>query len=106
MKRLMAVLVVLLIPAFVVGCHATASARKHACAKTEEAHIIFNPEWTGIPPFDIGRAAWPTTMVYSNAGEQIEYRETTIDRQGWSGVHRDQDYHRRFTSVRTGRVRR
>ncbi len=38
-------------------------------------------------------------------GEEIEFRETIIDRQGLFG--RDSDYHfRRFHSVRTGHVRR
>ncbi len=64
-------------------------------------HLLFNPEWTGISFHEVTRTDWPSTPAFANGGEQVEYRETIIDRQGDFGVSRDRLY-RRFESVRQG----
>ncbi len=75
-------------------------------AQIAEKHLIFNPEWTNIPPEYVARSDWPSTAALSVLGEEIAYRETIIDRQGRSTGGRDQTYYRRFYSVRTGRAGR
>jgi hypothetical protein len=50
------------------------------------------------------RTDWPSTPAYARGTEQIEYRETIIDRQGDFGLGRDRLY-RRFDSVTQGHRR-
>lgn len=70
-----------------------------------QSHIIFNPYWTGIPLSSQMRSEWPSTPAFRPQIESIEYREHYYDIPAPS--HSAQDYtYRRFTSVRTGRIRR
>ena len=82
------------------GCCVTSplTARR---TKVMSEHLLFNPEWTGLSLNEVPRGDWPSTPAFANGGEQVEYRETIIDRQGDFGVSRDRLY-RRFDSVRQG----
>jgi hypothetical protein len=64
--------------------------------------LLYSPAWTGLPTFDIARSPWPSTVAFETLGEFVDYRETIIDRQGWTDFQRD-FYYRRFDAVRTGR---
>lgn len=66
-----------------------------------DTYLIFNPQWTGIAIADTPRGPWPTTTTFQTFGEDIEYRETTIDIQGRHGFNSDRTY-RRFESTRRG----
>ena len=104
MKRGRCTLLVLVaLPLILAGCSAPKRVIRHAAIPDE--HIFFNPEWTGLPTFYIGRTDWPSTLAYSDVGETIAYRETINDRQGYSGAGRDYLI-RRFYSVRKGRAKR
>ncbi len=86
-----------------VGC---AGLERHGQAKfVPDKHLLFNPEWSGLPTRDVRRSEWPAVVAFGPAAEQIEYRETIIDVQGRFGADRDFLY-RRFDSVRTGRLQR
>lgn len=87
-----------------VGCSAPMRAGRRAYIKA--IGTIFNPDWTGLPTHFVPRSDWPSTIAYSNLGEEIAYRETIIDWQGRSRGTQDQLYYRRFKSIRTGRARR
>ncbi len=71
-----------------------------------EAHLIFNPEWTGLPSVDSMRSDWPSSVGHQAFGEDVWYEETIVDRQGRFGHSDHRDYYRRFTAVRTGRAGR
>ena len=87
----------------VVGC--AAKEPRVSWRPIPDSHLLFNPERTASAPPDNYRADWPVVLSGQPDREEIEYRETIIDRQGHFG--RNSDYHlRRFDSVRTGRVRR
>jgi len=103
-KHILVALVLLVISTPMAGCYVPA--RRPTPDYVSAKSIIFNPEWTGIPPFYVARTDWPSTVVFSNPGEELAYRETIIDRQGQFAGRRDQTYYRRFTSIRTGRGRR
>ncbi len=85
------------------GC--AVSDRAALARGNQSQNIIFNPEWTGIPPDSIGRSAWPSTLSTTQPSEETLYRETIIDRQGGQGARSDYRI-RHFNSVRTGRSRR
>ena len=70
-----------------------------------EKNLIFNPDWTGLPVFNIARTAWPTTIGRWDTGEMIEYQETIVDRQG-RFINQPDFHYRRFDSVRSGRLHR
>ena len=70
-----------------------------------DTHLIFNPEWTGIPSDAIARADWPVAHVYDSTSEIVHFRTTMIDRQTHSARGRDQ-LTRTFLSVRRGSARR
>lgn len=103
MQRGFAGIVLLIASVILGGC--SVSAHYARPSHVAEKNILFNPEWTGLPPLFVGRAEWPSTIAFSHIGEDVEYRETIIDRQGWYRNGRDHLY-RRFDSVRTGRIRR
>ena len=96
-------IVLLIALVILVGC--SASARYVKPSHVAEKNILFNPEWTGLPSFFVGRTEWPATIAFSHLGEDVEYRETIVDRQGWYRNGRDHLY-RRFDSVRIGRIHR
>ena len=86
----------------------------HGCALCPRAadpqvvaakNLIFNPDWTNIPPETAYRTDWPSTVAFSRPDETIVYEERIIDSQGASENDRDRHY-RRFDSIRTGRVHR
>ena len=72
-----------------------------AISYAPDTHLIFNPGWTGIPTLAVPRSSWPSTTTYQTSGEDLTYRETTIDIQGQFGFNSDRTY-RRFYSVRRG----
>ena len=74
---------------------------QHHCTR----ELLFSPNWTDFPTCDIPRSAWPSAVAHGQLGEQIDYQEKIIDRQGWYGDQRD-FYYRRFDASRTGRARR
>lgn len=51
------------------------------------------------------REPWPVSLSYQRPSEEIEYRETVIDRQGWFNNDENSLY-RRFETRRKGRARR
>ena len=65
-------------------------------------HLIFNPEWTGIPSGPEAREVWPSTSAFGGRDEEVFYRETIMDWQGRT----EPVYYRRFNSIRTGRAHR
>ncbi len=97
-------LMTIILAATVVGGCAASS--HHAFLRPiPDTHMIFNPERTAPARPDNFRTEWPMALSGQPGGEEIEFRETIIDRQGRFG--RYSDYHfRRFHSVRTGHVRR
>ena len=96
--------ILLVLGAGLPGCAATSPGSP--AGLVAERHLIFNPECTGTTPVWLDRGDWPSTIVPSNPGEELTYRETIIDWQGRSRGWQDQDYRRRFTSIRTSRPRR
>jgi hypothetical protein len=67
-------------------------------------NLLFNPQWTIDPGYDLARSDWPVATVFEHQREKFSYRETIVDRQTRFGT--DQDfYSRRFDSTRTGRTR-
>ena len=103
MKRTLGLLTPLVMVTL-VGCSATATSAPPSRMSVQ--HVIFNPEWTGIPSLGFARTDWPSTVAFLHVGEEIDYKETIIDWQGRFGGNLDQTYYRRFASVRTGRARR
>lgn len=74
-------------------------------AMIPDTHLIFNPDWTQIPPLVFRRSEWPIAYGYDRGDEIVDYRETFYDRQRQNGRSRDQ-FTRSFYSVRRGRARR
>lgn len=104
MNRMLATTLLLLAIPIVGGCSGhVRAARPHG---VKMSNAIFNPEWTRIPVTAIARSDWPSTAVFSGRGEEGEYLETIVDRQGPFRGSRDQVYYRRFESVRRGVARR
>lgn len=68
--------------------------------------LLFSPEWAGMPTFDVARSSWPSTASHLSAGEVVDYQETILDFHGRSRLGRNDDYYRRFQSVRVGRLYR
>ena len=68
-------------------------------------NVLFNPEWISVPPETRYGSDWPSTIAYSDPGEEIAYQETIMDWQGGFAGNRDR-YYRRFDSTRGGRARR
>ena len=91
----------ILVATTLAGC--ATPVRTTGLAHIPEKNLIFNPEWTGLPVLEVARASWPSTAAFSSLVEQIDYRETIIDRQGSFGHDLDFLY-RRFDSVRSGRA--
>ena len=85
------------------GCARQASqAYQHA---PPTRHLLFNPEWTGLPLVFVPRSDWPETFGYESTPQTIAYQETIYDRQG--RFHNDEhSYYREFDSVRVGYIRR
>ncbi len=104
MNRKLAAWLLLLAPFIAAGC--SVPMRSVRLPGIKCTSTIFNPEWTGLPVSSVPRTDWPSTIAYSDFGEEITYRETIIDWQGRFGGTRDQLYYRRFDSIRTGRARR
>lgn len=102
MQRLMIAICVFGIAiAGLVGC-ASAPTSHHSVRKVQ-MDVLFNPDWTGVPTFDIARSSWPSTPAYLPAGEIVDYQETIYDQQGRSSLGREDYYRRQFRSVRIGR---
>ena len=94
----------LLVLLAVCGCSVNG---RHSCFRDiAEKNLIFNPDWTRLPVFDVAREDWPFTSSVWHNGETTEYRETIIDRQGRFLYHPECHYYRRFDSIRTGRLHR
>ena len=104
MNRMLATTFLLMAILFAEGCTGGVRVARPTDVKLNNA--IFNPEWTRIRVSAIARSDWPSVAVFSDGGEEIEYRETIIDWQGRFGRSQDQVYYRRFDSVRTGVARR
>lgn len=68
-------------------------------------NLLFNPQWTIAPGYDLTRSDWPVATVVEYPGEEFSYRETIADHQGRFSANQDYAY-RRFDSIRTGRTRR
>lgn len=83
------------------GCASRAGPDRSA--RIVKKDLLFSPEWTGMPTFDVSRSSWPATAAHLSVGEIIDYQETILDSQGRSRFGRDNDYYRRFRSVRVGR---
>ena len=81
------------------GC--AACSQKRVTADPMSEHLLFNRQWIGASAYDASRSDWPSTPAFADGGEEIEYRETIIDRQGGFGSSRDRLY-RRFDSIRQG----
>ena len=92
--------------AIAVGLGCSGTGRDASARWIASKHLIFNPEWTGIPSGAVGRAAWPTTPAFVGREEEVSYRETIIDWQGRTSGGREPVYYRRFSSIRTGRAHR
>ena len=97
------ILLAILGPLLATGC--SSIGRQVQLQQHCTRELLFSPSWTGLPTCDVGRSSWPSTVAYGQVDEQVDYRETIIDRQGWFGNQRD-FYYRRFDSVRAGRARR
>ena len=69
------------------------------------ANLIYNPDSTGVPVYEVGRSEWPATIASDLPTEEISYQEVIYDRQGRFGII-DDNYDRRFDSVRFGHIRR
>jgi len=83
-----------------------------ACKKPEPAAVsrpgefmVFNPDRTGLPPFDTGRNDWPATAGQLQSPEEIVYEERIFDIQGRFTNQPDYTY-RSFRSTRVGQARR
>jgi len=101
-SRLCVVLLVVPVCAALSGC--AAGSQKRVAADPMSEHLLFNRTWIGASTYDVSRSDWPSTPAFADGGEEIEYRETIIDRQGGFGSSRDRLY-RRFDSVRRGHRR-
>jgi len=66
-------------------------------------HLIFSPEQDGTFVMQDYDTNWPATIDAYQPFEVVDYRETISDRQDRWGNLEDQ-YYRRFDSVRTGRL--
>lgn len=95
---------VLLAIAAGLGCSGTG--RNASVQWSASQHLIFNPEWTGIPSGPVAREVWPATAAFVGREEEVFYRETIIDWQGRTSGGREPVYYRRFNSIRTGRAHR
>ena len=84
-----------------VGC----ASKPDSCQSVRKVKtdILFHPDWTGMPTFDVARSSWPSTPAYLPVGEVVDYQETIYDLQGRSWTGRQDYYRRQFKSVRTGR---
>ena len=104
MPSKIATIVMLFAMTAATGCSTTAGRADQTFVS--ETHLIFSPEWTGLPLAEVGRSNWPATIARLQPGEDLDYRETIIDRQGRLPYNVDRDYYRSFTATRTGRTRR
>lgn len=84
-----------------VGC--VSAPGPHRPTREVKMDILFNPDWTGVPTFDVSRSSWPSTPAYLPAGEIVDYQETIYDLQGRSSHGQGDYYRRQFKSVRIGR---
>ena len=84
-----------------VGCASTTGSR--LSIRKVKMDLLFNPDWTGVPTFDVSRSSWPSTPAYLPAGEVVDYQETIYDLQGRSFHGRGDYYRRQFKSVQIGR---
>ncbi len=66
-------------------------------------NLIFSPEPQGTFVMQDYDTNWPATIDAYQPFEVVDYRETISDRQDRWGNLEDQ-YYRRFDSVRTGRL--
>lgn len=84
-----------------LGCaHAAPRLEIENCAA---GNLVFNPDWAGLPSFDVGRSDWPATEAFSTDGEETLYQVRILDRFGHLRGH-DDFYYRRFSSVGSGRL--
>ncbi len=84
-----------------VGCVSTPVSQ--VSTRIVKMDLLFNPDWTREPTFDVPRSSWPSTPAYLSAGEVVHYEETIHDFQGRSLTGRTDYYRRQFRSVRIGR---
>ncbi|MCH9033190.1 MAG: hypothetical protein IID42_01640 [Planctomycetes bacterium] len=102
MQRLMiAIFVVGMTITGLVGCASMPG--PHRPVRRVKVDLLFNPEWTGVPTFDVSRSSWPSTPAYLSVGEVVDYQETIYDLQGRSSRGQGDYYRRQFKSVRIGR---
>ncbi len=83
-----------------VGC--AQRVRRYPVNGTVCGNLVFNSQWNMSVDGFSNRSSWPSTGAYQLSTEQIEFRETVIDRQGRFG-HSDDFLYRRFEQTRTGR---
>lgn len=100
-RLLIAICVVGIAITGLVGCASTPVS--HLSMRKVKMDLLFNPDWTGVPTFDVPRSSWPSTPSYLPIGEIVDYRETIYDLQGGSLNGREDYYRRQFQSVRVGR---
>ena len=87
-----------------VGCASTPVSRPSM--RKVKMDLLFNPDWTGVPTFDVPRSSWPSTPAYLPVDEVVDYQETIYDLQGRSSRGQGDYYRRQFKSVRIGRAYR
>ena len=101
LRRMIAIYAVGIACTALVGCASTPISR--LSIPKVKMDILFNPDWTGVPTFDVSRSSWPSTPAYLPAGEIVDYQETIYDLQGRSSHGQGDYYRRQFKSVRIGR---
>lgn len=101
LRLLIAICVVGIAGSGLVGCASTPVSQPSV--RIVKTDVLFNPDWTGVPTFDVARSSWPSTPAYLPVGEVVDYQETIYDQQGRSWGGRQDYYRRQFKSVRTGR---
>jgi len=92
------------------GCASQQPRRKRAIpgkapVYPADSHMVFNPDWSGLPVVDVPRADWPVAYGAQVGREETAFRERIIDRPAQFNGQRDQ-YTRRFSSTRHGRIHR
>lgn len=66
-------------------------------------YLIYSPDTEETFVQHDYESNWPSGVAGSPSGEFIAYREIVLDRQDRRGSREDQ-YYRRFESIRTGRL--
>lgn len=89
--------------AIMAGCHEPVRACTYS--RPPMKHLIFDRRPTISADGAFVRSEWPALIAHENPGEVVEYAEIVRDDYGRQ-YGRDDNYRRRFESVRIGRYRR